>query len=207
MRTEIINSYMLWVNEHESEPQSVFKFCQENEFSESEFYDNFSDLQSVKEEILAEIWVQSVNSLSEQEFYTESNANEKLLSVMYGFFENLKTNRSYLAQAFKGWKNPTEPIHSLSPWRKEFLKYIDSIDLGSMSIGVEIIDKNTKKVNSNALFANALFVFHFWLNDKSKGFEKTDACIEKLFVLSFDLMQNDTLKKAIDLGKFLFQAK
>lgn len=207
MRTEIINSYMLWVNVHESEPQSVFKFCQENEFSESEFYDNFSDLQSVKEEILAEIWVQSVNSLSEQEFYTESNANEKLLSVMYGFFENLKTNRSYLAQAFKGWKNPTEPIHSLSPWRKEFLKYIDSIDLGSMSIGVEMIDKNTKKVNSNALFANALFVFHFWLNDKSKGFEKTDACIEKLFVLSFDLMQNDTLKKAIDLGKFLFQAK
>ena len=207
MRTEIINSYMLWVNEHESEPQSVFKFCQENEFSESEFYDNFSDLQSVKEEILAEIWVQSVNALSEQEFYTESNANEKLLSVMYGFFENLKTNRSYLAQAFKGWKNPTEPIHSLSPWRKEFLKYIDSIDLGSMSIGVEMIDKNTKKVNSNALFANALFVFHFWLNDKSKGFEKTDACIEKLFVLSFDLMQNDTLKKAIDLGKFLFQAK
>jgi len=198
---------MLWVNEHESEPQSVFKFCQENEFSESEFYDNFSDLQSVKEEILAEIWVQSVNALSEQEFYTESNANEKLLSVMYGFFENLKTNRSYLAQAFKGWKNPTEPIHSLSPWRKEFLKYIDSIDLGSMSIGVEMIDKNTKKVNSNALFANALFVFHFWLNDKSKGFEKTDACIEKLFVLSFDLMQNDTLKKAIDLGKFLFQAK
>jgi len=207
MRTEIINSYMLWVNEHESEPKSVFKFCQENEFSESEFYDNFSDLQSVKEEILAEIWVQSVNSLSEQEFYTDSNANEKLLSVMYGFFENLKTNRSYLAQAFKGWKNPTEPIHSLSPWRKEFLKYIDSIDLGSMSIGVEMIDKNTKKVNSNALFANALFVFHFWLNDKSKGFEKTDACIEKLFVLSFDLMQNDTLKKAIDLGKFLFQAK
>jgi len=207
MRIEIINSYMLWVNEHESEPQSVFKFCQENEFSESEFYDNFSDLQSVKEEILAEIWVQSVNSLSEQEFYTESNANEKLLSVMYGFFENLKTNRSYLVQAFKGWKNPTEPIHSLSPWRKEFLKFIDSIDLGSMSIGVEIIDKNTKKVNSNALFANALFVFHFWLNDKSKGFEKTDACIEKLFVLSFDLMQNDTLKKAIDLGKFLFQAK
>ena len=207
MRTEIINSYMLWVNEHESEPKSVFKFCQENEFSESEFYDNFSDLQSVKEEILAEIWVQSVNSLSEQEFYTDSNANEKLLSVMYGFFENLKTNRSYLAQAFKGWKNPTEPIHSLSPWRKEFLKYIDSIDLGSMSIGVEMIDKNTKKVNSNALFANALFVFHFWLNDKSKGFEKTDACIEKLFVLSFDLMQNDTLKKAIDLGKFLFQSK
>ncbi|MGC6414222.1 MAG: TetR family transcriptional regulator C-terminal domain-containing protein [Bacteroidia bacterium] len=207
MRTEIINSYMLWVNEHESEPKSVFKFCQENEFSESEFYDNFSDLQSVKEDILAEIWVQSVNSLSEQEFYTDSNANEKLLSVMYGFFENLKTNRSYLAQAFKGWKNPTEPIHSLSPWRKEFLKYIDSIDLGSMSIGVEMIDKNTKKVNSNALFANALFVFHFWLNDKSKGFEKTDACIEKLFVLSFDLMQNDTLKKAIDLGKFLFQAK
>jgi len=207
MRTAIINSYMLWVNEHETEPKSVFKFCQKNDFSEAEFYDNFSDLQSVKEEILADIWVQSVKSLSEQDFYKEANANEKLLSVMYGFFENLKANRSYLSQAFKGWKNPTEPIHSLSPWRKEFLKYIDSIDLGSMSIGVEMIDKNTKKVNSNALFANALFVFHFWLNDKSKGFEKTDACIEKLFVLSFDLMQNDTLKKAIDLGKFLFQSK
>ena len=126
---------------------------------------------------------------------------------MYGFFENLKAHRSYLVQAYKGWNNPTEPIHSLTPWRKEFIAYVDGIDLSGMKIGVEMIDKNTQKLNSNALFANALFVFHFWLNDKSKGFEKTDACIEKLFVLSFDLMQNDTLKKAIDLGKFLFQSK
>jgi hypothetical protein len=202
-----VNSYMLWVNEHETEPKSVFKFCQNNSFSEAEFYDEFSDLQSVKEEILAELWKQSINSLATQEFYHEANSNEKLLSVMYGFFENLKTHRSYLVQAYKGWNNPTEPIHSLTPWRKEFIAYVDGIDLSGMKIGVEMIDKNTQKLNSNALFANALFVFHFWLNDKSKGFEKTDACIEKLFVLSFDLMQNDTLKKAIDLGKFLFQSK
>ncbi len=198
---------MHWVNEHETEPKSVFKFCQNNSFSEAEFYDEFSDLQSVKEEILSELWKQSINSLSAQEFYHEANSNEKLLSVMYGFFESLKTHRSYLVQAYKGWSNPTEPIHSLAPWRKGFIAYIEGIDLSSMKIGVEMIDKNTQKLNSNALFANAMFVFHFWLNDKSKGFEKTDACIEKLFVLSFDLMQNDTLKKAIDLGKFLFQSK
>jgi hypothetical protein len=41
------------------------------------------------------------------------------------------------------------------------------------------------------------------VKDRSKGFEKTDALIEKLFTLSFDMMETNSLKKVIDLGKFL----
>jgi hypothetical protein len=44
---------------------------------------------------------------------------------------------------------------------------------------------------------------NFWLNDKSKGFEKTDACIEKSFALSFELISNNAIQKAFDFGKFL----
>ena len=87
------------------------------------------------------------------------------------------------------------------------MQYLESLNLEQIEFGVAPIDKATGKLNQNALFANVLFVFHYWLNDRSKGFEKTDACIEKVFTLSFELMGNQTLKKAIDLGKFLLSQK
>jgi hypothetical protein len=55
------------------------------------------------------------------------------------------------------------------------------------------------------LCLNFLFVLTFWLNDNSKGFEKTDESIERSVNLAFDLMGKSALDAALDFGKFLFQ--
>jgi hypothetical protein len=83
------------------------------------------------------------------------------------------------------------------------MKYIDQLDLPSTDLGVPQLNKPINKLNSNALYLNLIFVLHYWVKDRSKGFEKTDALIEKLFTLSFDMMETNSLKKVIDLGKFL----
>lgn len=207
MKSTIVAHYMHWVNEHESEPKSVFKFCQDATFSESEFYESFSDLSAVKEDVLAHLWEDTLRPLSEQDFYLEATPNEKLLSAMYGFVETLKSNRSYLVQAFKGWNNPGDTVRGLGNWRKAFVSYLSTIGIEGVQTGFDMLDAKSDVLNHHALFSNAVFVFHYWLNDRSKGFEKTDACIEKSFTLSLELMQSHSLKKAIDLGKFLFQSR
>jgi hypothetical protein len=47
----------------------------------------------------------------------------------------------------------------------------------------------------------------FWLDDNSKGFEKTDIFIEKSVNASFDILDTTPLKSVIDFGKFLFKEK
>jgi hypothetical protein len=207
MRTEILNHYIKTVNTSEKEPQSVYQFCEQLNIQEADFYNEFSDLQSVKEAVLGELWNNALGKLKEQSFYQESSNEEKLLSALYAFVEHLKSQRSYLLLTYKNWQKPTDNIQGLKEFRSAFMDFLAQLQLGSMQTGIDPIDKNSEKFNHHALFANVLFVFHYWLNDKSKGFEKTDACIEKVFTLSFEMMGNQTLKKAIDLGKFLFASR
>jgi hypothetical protein len=48
-------------------------------------------------------------------------------------------------------------------------------------------------------------ILKFWIEDTSKGFEKTDILIEKTVNTAFDLMQTQPLERVIDLGKFLWK--
>jgi hypothetical protein len=205
MKNDIISRYMWWFNQFEVEPKSVFKFCEDASFSESDFYLEFSDLRSVKESVLVHLWSISVESLNQEEFYQSAEPHEKMLSAMYAFVETLKANRSYLIQAYGSWQNPTDSFQGMRAWRGEFLSFSSGIGLTGMDLNIDVLKGKTDMINHNTLFANAAFVFHFWLKDRSKGFEQTDACIEKLFTLSFELLQSNTLGKAIDFGKFLFQ--
>ena len=45
----------------------------------------------------------------------------------------------------------------------------------------------------------------FWISDTSKGFEKTDALIEKSVNVVFEVFDNTRLDTILDLGKFLWK--
>lgn len=204
MRKEILTQYMAYVNEHGKQPVSIFKFCKEFGFNESEFYDEFADFSGIESAILSDVWMDTITTLQNQSFYAECSDTDKLLSVMYAYFENLKQHRSFLLVKFKDWNNPKEKMHAFKELKNQVFLYLNTLKLSEISnTGVSMVDKNIEKGSHAALFSNLLFVFHYWLNDKSKGFEKTDALIEKLFSLSFELLGSKSLNKAFDLGKFL----
>ena len=50
-----------------------------------------------------------------------------------------------------------------------------------------------------------IFLLNFWIKDTSKGFEATDAAIEKSVTLGFKLMGENMLDQVFDFGKFMFQ--
>jgi hypothetical protein len=204
MRKEILTQYMSYVNEHGKQPASVFKFCKEFEINESEFYDEFADFSGIESAVLSDVWNESISTLQVQSFYSECSDSDKLLSVMYAYFESLKQHRSFLLLRFKDWKNPKDKMDSFKELKKQVFLYLNTLKfIETANTGVGMVDKTLEKGSNSALFSNLLFVFHYWLNDKSKGFEKTDALIEKLFSLSFELLGSKSLNKAFDLGKFL----
>lgn len=203
MRDQIIAHYIRFSNKNGKAPVSVFQFCEDCGLSERQFFDEFSDFEHLQEEILGDFWKNTVAKLEEQEFYQNTNDAEKFLAVAYGFFENLKDQRSFFLNFFGNWNSPKDFFHGFKNFREVVMKYIDQLDLPSTDLGVPQLNKPINKLNSNALYLNLIFVLHYWVKDRSKGFEKTDALIEKLFTLSFDMMETNSLKKVIDLGKFL----
>ena len=50
-----------------------------------------------------------------------------------------------------------------------------------------------------------MFVLKFWIKDSSKGFEKTDALIEKSVQAAFEVFDNTSVDTLVDLGKFLWK--
>ena len=50
-----------------------------------------------------------------------------------------------------------------------------------------------------------MLLMKFWLSDTSKGFEKTDALIEKSVNVVFEVFDNTRLDTILDLGKFLWK--
>lgn len=57
----------------------------------------------------------------------------------------------------------------------------------------------------DAFWLQLLMILDFWVKDKSKGFENTDAMIEKSVNTSFDLMGSTALDSVLDFAKFMYQ--
>jgi ubiquinone biosynthesis protein COQ9 len=52
-----------------------------------------------------------------------------------------------------------------------------------------------------------MLTLKFWIDDRSKSFEKTDLFIEKSINASFDLINISPLNSLVDFGKFIIKEK
>lgn len=97
-----------------------------------------------------------------------------------------------------------QQLKALKYFRSEFMKVAEQLISTGISSGI-LKDVNfQKKLQQEALWMNLIGVFAYWLRDRSADFEDTDALIEKSVHLTLNLMEQNTLDKAIDLGRFLF---
>ena len=63
------------------------------------------------------------------------------------------------------------------------------------------------KTREEALWLHLISIIEFWKKDQSPSFEKTDLYIEKTIDTGFEFINNEPLKKVMDLGKFLWKEK
>lgn len=206
LKSQIVKEYHKHVLMHGEEPASVFAFCEKLKIKEAEFYFHFNSFDQVAEAVWHSIFEEVISKLEENREYAELSSREKLLTFYYDFFESMKQYRSYalitLEDALSSMgRTPT----GLGLLKQDFKNWVNELIADGM-YKQEVASRSKLSDSYDSLFwFQFLFLLNFWKRDKSKGFEKTDAAIEKSVHLSFDLISKNVLDSAFDFGKFLFQ--
>ncbi|WP_296636510.1 TetR family transcriptional regulator C-terminal domain-containing protein [Polaribacter sp.] len=206
-KIDIITLYMELVSESKKRPKSIKQFCRKTGLDKKVFYHNFSSLEKVEKFIFKTLFKNSLAVLEESEEFGSFDKKNKLISLYFTFFENLTLNKDYLNIVLKGCKNKLQAHKTLSSLEKSFKKFIDTLALGENKLPIEGLEKVQKNVIRQSAWVQLLVTMHFWLEDNSDSFEKTDIFIEKSINTSFDLLENKFLKNVLDLGKFVYKER
>lgn len=202
--TKMYMDYYLINNEA---PKSVYQFAKLNNFNEVDFYKYFGNFMAIEQYVFLSFFEQSIALLHKSEDYVSFDARNKLLSFYFTFFELLSANRSFVLLLLNGNFKQWISMESLSPLKKEYVKYIDSLDIETLDLKEERLEKFQVKSIQQSSWMQLLIILNFWIKDVSPSFEKTDVFIEKSINTGFDLLDVKPLKSIMDLGKFIFHEK
>ena len=204
---QLVELYMNQVLQNNVEPKSVFLFCQENKIIESDFYSFYGSIDALRQDIWVKFF-ENVKTTIENDanYLTYSNKN-KLLTLYFSLFEVLTLNRSYVVFALKEDKNILKNLKQLKEFRTHFKSFIAEIADSQTTEEDFKVNKIAKPLYVEGAWLEFLFLMKFWLDDTSKGFEKTDIMIEKAVKATFDVLDTTPIDSLIDLGKFVWKEK
>lgn len=202
---QIISFYMDEVLSEETMAQSVYAFAKRHHFEESEFYQFFNGFDHLKEEIFAAFGNNTISMIQQSEGYQQYETQQKLLSFYFTFFELLTANRSYVMAQLSGNKDKLSSLKSLGALRRVFVKYVTQLGVVQIDLKSDQLNKLKDKGVGESMWMQLLITLKFWMEDRSKGFEKTDIFIEKTIKAQFDLIDTTPVQSVFDLAKFLWK--
>ena len=173
---------------------------------ESDFYTFFGSFESLKQEIWNKFLENTISTLHNDESFASYSPKNKLLTLYFTLFEVLTLNRSYVLYALKDNKEGLSNLMQLKQMRLSFKEFVKD-NIATEELKSSKLSKITKPVYSEGSWIQFLFILKFWLEDNSKGFEKTDIIIEKSVNTVVDLLDSKPLENIIDLGKFLWSER
>jgi hypothetical protein len=202
----IISLYMDHVLMEEHEPKTVFAFCKKNHIEESDFYTFFGSFDGLKKEIWNKFLDNAITTLHNDASFANYSPKNKLLTLYFTLFEILTLNRSYVLYILKDNKEGMNNLMQLKQFRmtfKDFIKNNIAIEEGRSNT----LSRITKPAYSEGAWIQFLLILKYWMDDNSKGFERTDIIIEKSVNTVVDLLDSQPLENIIDLGKFLWSER
>ncbi len=203
----IIDAFTEHVLKKGKVPKSVFAFCRKNHWKEEEFYAHFSSFSALESEVFYQMYAQTDGLLKKDKAFEGFDAQNKLLTFYYTFFEVLTANRSLVRILLVDHKSKMEAAKVLSKVRTHFKVMVSELEIETMEMPHEMLEKLKDKGIEEAAWGQLLLTMKFWLDDTSANFEKTDIYIEKAVQAGFDIIKTPPLQSVIDLGKFLFKEK
>ncbi len=205
MNKKLFDYYKDYVLTHHEKPSSVYAFCKENKLKESDFYKHYNSFDALENSVTNSFLKHIIETLHKDDNFTNYNSREKMLALFYAWTEKALEERSFFVYLAKNDSGPTKNgIGALKLQFNEFVKHIirDAINANEILERKFISDKYF-----HAVWTQFILIHTYWLKDKSHGFEKTDAFIEKSTRLLFDLLGQTALDSALDLAKLMFQKK
>jgi hypothetical protein len=203
----LIAAYMQTALESGAFPSSVYAFCKQHHWEESEFYALFGSFEALRKAVWSSFFDQVLNRMDSSREFDSKSLRDKTLNFFYTFFELLTLNRSYVLMDIKRQHNPLKQLESLSGMRgqirdltQDWLSVSDTKSIGKLNPARD-------RILSEGFWTQFLFLLDFWQKDSSPGFEKTDMAIEKSVNTVFDLLDHTPLDRVIDLGKFLVKER
>jgi hypothetical protein len=203
----IITLYMNDVLEINEEPKNAYLFCRKHEIEESDFYSFFGSLEAIKQAIWVKFFENTVAAIEKEKGFESYTDKNKLLTLYFTLFEILTLNRSYVLFSLKENEEGLKNLKNLKVFRNHFKEYIVDKVKSKPSEPFGKVAKVTEPVFSEGAWLQFLFIMKFWMDDTSKGFEKTDVLIEKSISTVVDLLDTKPLESLFDLGKFLWKEK
>jgi len=203
---KIFELYGDYILNHGERPKNIYRFAKDNEFEEKDFYNYFSSFEQIEKFILVNLFNKSIELASEVNDAQEVTSKEKLLNVYFIFFENMTMNRSLVLMILGNSKMHFAKVaNQLRETHRNFIKTLDFNYWEMIEKAKDNIRNFHEKAREEALWLHLVSAIEFWKKDTSPSFEKTDIYIEKTIDTGFELMDNEPLRKALDLGKFLFK--
>lgn len=204
---DLVKAYMDYVLTHNEAPKTVFAFTKEHGIEETVFYHFFSSFSNLEDSIFKLFMHNTLDVLKKSSDYENYDAQNKLLSFYFTFFEMLTANRSYVVYALQKKGKMFSGYKAINVIKVDFKKYIQSLAISTLDLKSHQLNQIQDKGVEETAWGQFLFTLKFWLDDTSASFEKTDILIEKSVKASFDLLTNLPLQNIVDLGKFIFKEK
>jgi hypothetical protein len=205
----IIDHFSEFVLKNNKRPSSVYNFCQHLKIEESLFYNHYSSFDQLESVMLSKM-VDNAIELSEAE--TDENeipidAKHQLLTFYLTLVEVFKSNRSLVVFILGQSKSELKHLNKIQYSRGIFFKFFATLNLPFDAISFIPDNRVKEKAIKTAAWVQFISILKYWLQDDSKGFEKTDIFIEKSLKLSFELSDSTVLGSIVDLGKFMMNRK
>jgi hypothetical protein len=188
-------------------PHSVLELTKKIKITEKAFYEHFSSLSAVSQQIPLSDLKAALERLHNDPNYHEFSEREKLLGLFFTMFEEMKNNRSYYLFNYSKIQKIGEQANDWKPFLNELESQVEGI-LSDAKKSEEIKDRPFIGEHYSKGFKLVFtYLFRVWLNDDSQGFTTTDAAIEKSINLSFDMLQSNQFDSLLDFGKFAIKTK
>lgn len=205
---KIFELYGDYILNHGERPKNIYRFAKDNEFEEKDFYYYFSSFEQIEKSMLVNLFNKSVELATEVNSSDEITSKEKLLNVYFIFFENMTMNRSLVLMILGNNKlHSAKMSNQLKETHRQFIRTLGFNDWEMIQKAKDDVKNFHQKAREEALWLHLVSAIEFWKKDTSPSFEKTDIFIEKTIDTGFELMDNEPLRKVVDLGKFLFKEK
>jgi len=198
----ISEAYMATLQNEGRTPASVYRFCQDNGIKEKDFYTTFPNLNAVEKHFWKE-WIEMIiDAVSSGKEWASFSARERYLAFLFAFSGEALEQRSLLEQRFGKLTLLCSPA-SLEGLKSSFKDFAGDLIQYGMENG-EIANRGALgNLYPEVLYIHWRSVLEYFLKDESKGFERTDAFIEKTVEFAFDLLRTQVIDSAADLARFL----
>lgn len=204
-QAQIQKGYIDYVLTHNEQPKSVYTFVKKLKITEADFYAFYASFDSIEKNIWFELTVTAIEEVQTQELWAEYSSREKMLSFFYCYVELLKGSRSFVIYSLRKQPMKLGTPAVLSGVKPIFENFSTQIIEEGLESGELADRKFFSKRYKDALWVQYAFILNFWIDDDSKGFEKTDEAIEKGIQVTFDLFQRSPIDNLFEYGKFLSQ--